>query len=286
MDYSLDTIDLHMHSTVSDGTDTPAELLDRVKDAGITIFSLTDHDAIEGCRIIAGRVRDRGLRFIAGVEFSCRDELGKYHILGYGYDPDKAPIQNVVQMGHDIRMNKLSMRLEQLKAQFGFGFEQEDVDALYALDNPGKPHIANLMVRYGYAPNKEMAIDAYLDKLKVRRQNVAPDVAIQAILESGGIPVLAHPPYGSGNEIILGTDLSDRVIRLMDYGLKGLETFYSGYTPVMVAEVASLAKKHGLYMTAGSDYHGSNKLVELGDTGFDDKKEISEALSGFLDRCL
>ena len=92
-------IDLHMHSTVSDGTDTPEELLARVQEAGIELFALTDHDALKGCDMIRKARKPGDPQFLNGVEFSCRDELGKYHILGYGYDPDSPSILNVVEKG-------------------------------------------------------------------------------------------------------------------------------------------------------------------------------------------
>ena len=100
-------IDLHMHSTVSDGTDTPEALLGCVRAVGLELFSLTDHDAVKGCeQILALRAADDP-RFLPGVEFSCRDEAGKYHILGYGYDAKTEPIRCVVDKGHDLRMKKV-----------------------------------------------------------------------------------------------------------------------------------------------------------------------------------
>ena len=159
-------IDLHMHSTVSDGTDTPAELIPRVKEAGIGLFSLTDHDAIKGCAEIPGLLKEGDPRFITGVEFSCRDEEGRYHILGYGYDPEAAPVRGLVDKGHGLRMNKVRARLELLESKYGFSFPKEEVDALLARDNPGKPHIANLMVSYGYALTKESAMRDYLNQLR------------------------------------------------------------------------------------------------------------------------
>lgn len=275
-------IDLHMHSTVSDGTDPPDELLRRVREAGLDLFSLTDHDAIKGCmRILAGRKPDDPL-FLPGVEFSCRDEEGKYHILGYGYDPDAEQIQSVVALGHSLRMKKVRARLDFLKSRFGFDFSQEEADSLLALDNPGKPHIGNLMAKLGYAPTKEIAIKDYIDQLRIRSDYVRPEQAIQGILAAGGIPVLAHPCYGSGDELILGEDLDQRVRKLMDFGLQGVEAFYSGFSEKLRQQVLTLAEKYSLYITAGSDYHGTNKLVKLGSTGLDEKQALPEGLRRFL----
>ena len=282
MEARIPVLDLHMHTTVSDGTDTPEALLAHVKEAGIELFSVTDHDAIEGCRrILAIRTEDDPT-FIPGIEFSCRDEEGQYHILGYGYDPDAEPINAVVRQGHAYRMRKVTGRLDFLKERFGFIFSQEDVDRLLSLPNPGKPHIGNLMVSYGYAKTKEEAITKFINQAEFKNQYVRPEDAIKGILDSCGIPVLAHPPYGSGDQLILGEDLESRVKKLMGFGLLGVEAFYSGFTKKLRNEVLALAKQYDLYVTAGSDCHGSNKLITLGDTGLSGTAKIPKGLAAFL----
>ena len=275
-------IDLHMHTAVSDGTDSPEELLLRVKEAGIGLFSVTDHDAIKCSRIIPALLQPGDPRFLSGVEFSCRDALGKYHILGYGYDPEAPSIRELVAYGHRLRMKKVMARLDFLKTEFGFTFPREEIDDLLAMDNPGKPHIGNLMVRYGYAPSKDAAIKDYLNRMRVPGEYVRPEEAVRGVLESGGIPVLAHPAYGDGDQLILGEELEERVRRLMDFGLQGMECFYSGFPARLRKEMLALAERCRLYVTCGSDYHGSNKLVELGDTGLAGEREAPEGLRRFL----
>ncbi len=275
-------IDLHMHSTVSDGTDTPEEIVARVREAGIGLFSVTDHDAIKAGGIISPLLTEGDPVFVPGVEFSCRDEEGKYHILGYGYDPEAAPIRDLVEKGHRLRMEKVRSRIDFLKSEFGFSFPREELDALFALDNPGKPHIANMMVRCGYAQNKEQAIREFIDLRRFQNEYVRPEEAIDSILHSGGIPVLAHPSYGNGDQLILGEEMDGRLRRLIDFGLQGVEGFYSGFTPRLSGEILSLAGRYGLYVTAGSDYHGTNKMVRLGDTGLNDSDEWPEGLRKFL----
>lgn len=277
------SIDLHMHTTVSDGTDTPEELLARVKAAGIELFAATDHDAVKGCRVIRDILRDGDPDFITGVEFSCRDEEGKYHILGYGYDPDAEPVRKVVENGHRYRLDKVRGRLELLRKDFGLTFPEEAIRQLFALDNPGKPHIGNMMVKYGYAATKEEAIGRYINKLRYRSEYVRPEEAIAGILSGGGIPVLAHPAFGSGDQLILGDDMDRRIRRLMDCGLQGLECFYSGFTEKLRAEILSFAERYGLYVTAGSDYHGANKPVALGDTGLSSPAVGPDGLRRFLE---
>ena len=271
-----------MHSTVSDGTDSPAELIGRVKETGIGLFALTDHDAIKGCAQLAPRLSAGDPAFLSGVEFGCKDDFGKYHILGYGYEPAAPSIQEVVALGHAYRMQKARARLDGLKTVFGFTFPQFELDALLALDNPGKPHIGNLMVKYGYAESKERAIKDYINQLHVETRYVRPEEAIAGILGAGGIPVLAHPCYGSGDQTIVDDEMARRLERLMDFGLQGVEAFYSGFSPKLRNMMLDFAERYGLYVTAGSDYHGENKLVRLGDTGLDEVPEWPEGLKRFL----
>ena len=279
-------IDLHMHTTVSDGTDTPEEILLNVKKTGITVFSITDHDAVQSSRIVPDLLKEGDPVYIPGAEFSCRDEEGKYHILGYGYDPKAEPILKLVERSHGNRMKKVQARLDFLKDEFGFSFPEEEISALLSLSNPGKPHIGNLMVKYGYASTKEEAITDYINKLHFPSIYLLPQEAIEAILESGGIPVLAHPSYGSGDQLILGDEMKLRLERLKSMGLQGAEAYYSGFTPRLRQDILDFAEYFGLYVTAGSDYHGSNKLVQLGDTGLKKDAEIPEGMKRFLDNCM
>lgn len=280
---SVINIDLHMHSTVSDGTDTPAELLQKVRKAGIGVFSVTDHDAVKSGQIICGILRPGDPVFIPGVEFSCKDENGKYHILGYGFDPENEAINALVDYAHAIRMKKVKARLDFLKSEFGFVFPEEEIARLLSLDNPGKPHIGNLMVKYGFAETREAAISQYVNRKRFKSEYLLPQKAISGILASGGIPVLAHPFYGSGGERIVGKDMEDRLKRLMDCGLKGIEAFYSGFSVKLQNDALSLADRYDLLVTAGSDYHGENKLVKLGDTGVGEGSEKMARLTRFLD---
>ena len=166
------TIDFHMHTTVSDGTDSPSEILERVKNAGITCFSVTDHDAIKGCATIKSILKEGDPSFIYGVEFSCEDEDGKYHILGYGYEQDGTSINDLARYCHDIRIEKVKTRIDFLCKEYGFVFDGEDVDNLLALNNPGKPHIANLMIKYGYTNSINDAFKNYLNKFRGKNQHV------------------------------------------------------------------------------------------------------------------
>ena len=282
----LTKIDLHMHSTCSDGTDTPEQLLENVRKAGITFFSVTDHDSVEAAGMMADIRSVNDPFFISGVELSCKDEDGQYHILGYAIDPQARPIRNVVHKAHNIRMDKVVMRLRKLKEDFGITFPEEEVELLLAQPNPGKPHIGNLMVRYGYTESKEQAFREYLNDMRIPSGYVRPEEAIKAILDSGGVPVLAHPFYGSGDQLILGAEMEERLRKLVRFGLEGTEAYYSGFTEKLTRQMLALADAFGLYVTAGSDYHGTNKMVKLGETGLEETTERPENLRRFIGRIM
>ena len=279
-------IDLHMHSTVSDGTNTPAEIFSLAKEKGLELFSLTDHDAVKGGKEILDIISKEGddrPGFITGVEFSCRDEEGSYHILGYGYDPSSPHIEKVVLSGHYLRMSKVTARLDFIADNYGFVFSDEDREYILNMDNPGKPHIGNMMVKYGYAKTKESAIKDYLNKVDFKHDFIRPGMAIRGILAAGGIPVLAHPSFGSGDQLVIGEDMDKRLRRLAEYGLKGVEAYYSVFTKKLTDEMLSFAKKYDFYVTAGSDYHGKNKMIEMGDTGFFDAKNMEPGMLRFFE---
>ena len=157
--------------------------------------------------------------------------------------------------------------MAQVTQEFGYVFPEDEVAKLLQNDNPGKPHIGNLMVKLGYAQSKEQAIREIINKVHFKGEYVRPEEAIRGILRAGGVPVLAHPSYGSGDQLIFGEEMDARLKRLIGFGLQGVEAFYSGFTPRIRKEMLNFAEQYDLYITAGSDYHGRNKLIELGDTG-------------------
>ncbi len=301
-------IDLHMHTTASDGSDTPEELLEKILAAGFEFFSVTDHDSTSACLRVGRRLslmkesRDAGQKengtsgpqenisplpsFIPGIELSCEDEKGKYHILGYGYQYEWGNVLRLTRETHALRMSKLSRRLQNLREAYGITFPEEELAALYQLDNPGKPHIGRLMVKYGHARSISEAIKGYLNKYSPPEGHIRPEQAIRAVLADGGIPVLAHAIYGDGDQLIMGPELGERIERLMNFGLMGLECFYSGFSPKQRQIMLSLAEHYDLYVTAGSDYHGTNKLIELGDTGLEEEGGTYPLLEKFLENVI
>ena len=275
-------VDFHIHSTFSDGTDAPAVILERLREGGFTHFSLTDHDTVKGCAEMARLLKDGDPAFIFGAEFSCEDDEGKYHVLAYGYDPAAPSITALVDTSHGYRVDRVKKRLEILKRECGFILTEEEREELFALNNPGKPHIAEYMIKYGYAATIGEAFDKYLNKYEFSGEHVRPEDAIRAITQAGGIPVLAHAPFGSGNQRLSAEAVEGRFKRFIPCGLLGLEGYYSKYTPEMQFDMLSLADKYELYVTAGSDYHGTHKTVSLGETHLEQEESYPGRFLAFL----
>ena len=262
-------IDLHMHTKYSDGTDNETELIERLKKEGIKYFSVTDHDTIEGTMAVK-KIVPEDMNFIQGIEFSCRtSDRGKVHILGYAFDEKNDEFRMAISEGHFMRIEKLEKRLEHLKKDHGIEFSEEDYKYIRSLTSTGKPHLAKLLIKYGYASDKKEAIDRYIDDNKDKYDMTdtrIPSVdAVSGILSGGGIPVWAHPLGGINERRLTEDEFDARLKLLMDEGLKGLECWYSLYSEADVSFLTERAEKNGLLISGGSDYHGKNKTVAPGE---------------------
>lgn len=264
MELRFNRPDLHLHSCFSDGSDTPESLLAAVKNAGVDIFSMTDHDTMDGCAAMRSLLKEGDPFFINGVEFSCRDESGKYHILGYDYDETQSAIIDAVSLTHLARRQKMYHRFDYLEG-LGYTFTEEEKRTVTTLENPGKPHFVALLMKKGYISSKAEGFEL-MGGYHGKAVYLTPEQAIFAILFAGGIPVLAHGILADGSKNLTEEETEARVLRLKAAGLLGLECFYSGYTPEQKAIMLKLAQKHELLITAGSDYHGQNKPIHVGDT--------------------
>ena len=222
--------DLHMHSVYSDGTDTPRTLLCCVRRAGLDLFALTDHDTAEGCAAVRALLREGDPVFIGGVEFSCKDGRGKYHMLGYGFDGSKPAIREAVAFSHHSRILKMQNRFGYLKEKYGFTFTDEERAELLALKSPGRPHFVAMMLKKGYVRTKDEGFEAF-EGYHGSEPSLSPEEAIDAILCSGGIPVLAHGILADGAKKLTEEEIAARVERFRAAGLMGLECYYATFTP-------------------------------------------------------
>ena len=259
-------IDFHMHSSASDGKDTLAGLFERVKLLGIKVFSLTDHDTIEGAREMERLVKasDNDIAFVRGIEFSCITPIGKCHILGYGYNWDSAVFISVLSKGASLRKGKLEQRISFLKEKYGIVLPENDVEEMRQMGSVGKPHIAEIMVRIGVADTISEAISEYIDNCPTMDSRIPANEVIHAVRESGGISVWAHPYGGVGEERIDTETFNRQLNYLKEMGLQGLECYYSRYTMGEAERLAECAKQNDLLVSGGSDYHGRKNYPEIG----------------------
>lgn len=252
------TVDLHIHTAASDGSDSPAVLLKNLKKAGITTFSVTDHDTIDGALEMEHLV-PAGMHFIRGIEFSCETPAGKCHILGYGYDPHHPVFQAALEEGRNLRQEKLETRIRYLETSLGIRLTPEEDAWLRSLRSPGKPHFGRIVMARGLSDSIDIAIQTYINPCRVRRDRIDAETAVNAILHAGGIPVWAHPLGGEGEKRLTEAQFNAQLDILLRYGIRGLECRYSRYAPEDSRFLTAQAHKFGLLISGGSDYHGTNK---------------------------
>ncbi len=273
------TVDLHIHTNASDGTDSPEQLLWNIQKAGITIFAVTDHDTIKGA-LKMKRIIPPGIKFIQGVEFSCITDSGvKCHILGLGYDEYNPDFREALRTGDSLRHEKFHLRIKLLRENFGITFDDDEIDSLLQTPGVGKPHIANMIVRKGLAEDKQDAIDRYLDKCKTGNTRIPARLAVKAVNSAGGIPVWAHPLGGEGEKESTEEQFRITLRELISYGIKGLECWYSKYPVSKCKQLAMSAETSGLLISGGSDYHGTNKTIPLGRLNSDNESIGYERLN-------
>ena len=259
-------VDLHIHTTASDGADTPGELAAKVAAAGLELFSVTDHDTVDGALEMEKFVPD-GVKYIRGVEFSCVSPGGKCHILGYDYDPDHPAFRAALAEGRRLRMEKLERRLEQLKTDHGIVLTDAERTWLLSRNSPGKPHLGRIIRDRGLAPDLDSAIRGFIRDVP-GRDRIEAQTAIEAITAAGGCPVWAHPLGGEGEKRLSSEKFENLLETLCGYGLRGLECRYSRYGRKESDFLLGHAAQRGLISTCGSDYHGTNKKdIELGQIG-------------------
>ena len=250
-------VDLHIHTTASDGSDSPRVLAGNIKKAGIGLFSVTDHDTISGALAMEPLVPE-GVRFVRGIEFSCADPAGKCHILGYGYDPDHPAFRAALAEGRQLRLAKMALRIEALARDHGIVLTEGELQWVMSHESPGKPHLGQVLMDRGLAPTLDRAIQGYLRDVP-GRDRIDAKTAVEAITAAGGFPVWAHPLGGEGEKRLTPERFSRLLQALLGYGIRGMECWYSRYSMKDVDFLLEQADRHGLTVTGGSDYHGTNK---------------------------
>ncbi len=255
-------IDLHMHSTFSDGSCTPEELIDIAEKQKLTAVALTDHDTTDGLARFIKAAEGRTVMAISGIEISAEFSPGTMHILGYAIKPGGC-LEKQLKWIRDGRASRNQQILAKLQKR-GLDLTWEEVASFAGNDVVGRPHFARAMLTRGYVKDKQEAFDRYLAKGRcayVERRRLSPEDAIRRIVCAGGVPVLAHPFTLKQNIKKLRATLET----LCTYGLRGLEVFYSEHSPRMEEEYAAVARELKLCMTGGSDFHGDiNPDIRMG----------------------
>ena len=249
-------IDLHTHSNVSDGSDTPAQVVALAASAGLSAMALTDHDRQDGIAEARAAAQAQGIELVPGVEISC-EHTATMHMLVYFLEPGEGPLQDELVRLQAARQDR-NQRLVARLAGMGLPVTLDEVEAESGGRGTGRPHVAAVLVRKGLATSVQDAFDRYLAKGRpgyVDKERLEPLTAIDLALESGALPVLAHP-------LSLGLNprrLTSLVEELADAGLAGMEVVYGRYSIEERAPLAVLAARTGLAITGGSDHHGTYK---------------------------
>jgi len=244
-------IDLHTHTTASDGRCTPAELVARASAAGVTVLSVTDHDTVAACEAVAAACAGAGIEFVPGIEITAVRSEADVHVLGYFLDPRSASLRAFLSEQRHQRVDRIRRIVARLA---GHGLHL-DADALLrpALDDPsrsvGRPWVARAMVAAGYVASTDVAFSAWLSRGRpgfVPREGAGPEDVIARIHDAGGIASMAHPG-------LLKRD--DWIPPLAEAGLDAIEAYHTDHGPDDTARYLTLAAQLMLAVSGGSDYH-------------------------------
>ena len=244
-------IDLHVHSTTSDGILTPSEVVRLALERGLNVIALTDHDTLGGVAEAQQAATGTELKVIPGVEINSEGEWGALHFLGYYVDPENGPLREKLQAMLDARLSRARKMIRRL-GELGMPLDWDEVRTLAGGKSIGRPHVARALVNRGYVETTQEAFESFIARdgpAYIPRPRLGPPEVIQAIVGAGGVPVLAHPAHS-------GPAAVERVPEFVSYGLRGVEVYYPDHSPQDVEKLLGLCREHDLIATGGSDFHG------------------------------
>lgn len=262
----MSEVDLHLHTTFSDGTLSPTELVQLCASRGLKVIAVTDHDSTEGISQALAAAREHtGLTVIPGIELSTDVPGSEIHLLGYFVQYQDAQFQSTLselRRGRDQRARSIVEKLDAL----GVGVSWERVEELSGDGAIGRPHIAQAMVEKGYVKYPRDAFDEYLGRngpAYVERTKLTPAMAVEMLAQNGALPVMAHPSYYTSEA---GADqsavLKEVLLELKQVGLVGVEVYYKDYSAEQVTRYAAIAEELELVPCGGSDYHAAGNPGE------------------------
>ncbi|MFQ6058335.1 MAG: PHP domain-containing protein [Anaerolineae bacterium] len=265
----MSRVDLHLHTTASDGVYTSARLVALAARRGLRAIAITDHDSTEGLDKALVAAKQWGIEVIPGVELSTDVSEGEVHILGYFIDWHDPELQETLTRLRASRVERARKMVDKLAA-LGVPVSFQRVLELAGEGAVGRPHVAKALVEAGHVMTTGQAFNRYLGRhgpAYVERYRLSPVEAVQVIRRARGLPVLAHPLIPDDNGVLRELPpLESFLPELCAAGLVGLEAYYTGYPPAVTRDLTGLAAKFGLIVTGGSDFHGGGILqVELGE---------------------
>ncbi len=249
-------VDFHTHSTCSDGTLTPTELIDHAKKSGLSAIALTDHDSVDGIMEAKKRAEEIGIEFVSGIEFSAAENT-ETHIIGLFIDPENEVLQNTIEKLKGSRKRRMEEICNNLR-RLGFEITHEEALAIAGGNFVGRAHIAKLMVEKGYCGTVQECFEKYIGLGKpayAEKNELTAVEAVKAIRAAGGLAYLAHLNQ-TGYDV---QELEKLLLKLKDAGLNGVEGYYPEYTSENIAQYRALAEKLSLSFEGGSDFHGGMK---------------------------
>ncbi len=256
-------IDLHTHSSASDGTQGPEEVVASAAEAGLDVVGLTDHDTTDGWAAAAGQSVGAGVAVVLGTEVSARSRGVSVHLLSYLQDPEHPALREQMARTRDARLHRARALVERLSADYPITWD--DVLAQAQVGTVlGRPHIADALVALGITPDRTAA---FADLLSSHGHYYVPYYApeaadaVEAVRASGGVPVFAHPGADGRGRIVPDSVIAE----LAEAGLAGLEVHHRDHTPAQRTRLSGLAERLGLLVTGSSDYHGTGKPNRLGE---------------------
>lgn len=263
-------IDMHTHTNYSDGELSPYELINLAIKNNIGVLSITDHDTIKGIKTVDRNndlIVNSGIKIINGIELTAKVDKGRMHILGYGIDLNNESLNKKMIELRSISIGATMAIMEQIRKDYNIIFSNQDIDALLnANHNIGRPDLAKLCIKYGYANSVEEAFNKYLiaayNKIRKVRKGLEIEECLNLIKNSGGIPVLAHPKTLDLNNI----ELVILIKEMINLGLQGIEVYHSSHSKEEMEYYLDIANKYNLLISGGSDYHGHivKPDIELG----------------------
>lgn len=264
--------DLHLHTTASDGSLSPAEVVDRAAELGLRVIAITDHDTVQGIQAAQQRGEELGVQVIPGIELSVRSDKEEVHLLGYGIDVNDPQLHAHLENFQSDRLRRIERMVERL-VELGYHLTVAEVLEAAGDGSPGRPHVARVLVDKGYFSSVSDVFDELLKEGRpgyVPRQRLSLAEGVELIHRAGGLAVCAHPGLLKEPGEVLQT--------LVAAGLDGIEVIHSEHDPADRDRFASFALEHGLLRTGGSDCHGPGVKREVYIGRFSIPKEWVDAL--------